>query len=198
MKHKKLYQLVEDLYINTKEPFGKWMWPNHVVYVADFSKNLAQKYKANLDLSIAAALLHDIGDVYIYRFDQKHEQISNSKAQELLEKADFAPQEIKELVEVIIPAHSCHHKKPPTLEGQILSTGDAMAHLLTDFYLQFCWKHTPQGKSYAKWIDWAQKKLDRDYKMKICFEDERQKVKDRYLGLKLIFDKPKLILSKLI
>jgi HD superfamily phosphodiesterase len=44
-----------------------WIYDNHVLLVANYSTDLANKYNANVELSRVAALLHDIADVKMER-----------------------------------------------------------------------------------------------------------------------------------
>ncbi|HSD55887.1 MAG TPA: HD domain-containing protein, partial [Candidatus Saccharimonadales bacterium] len=58
---------VEKLYSNTTTSMGKWMWHNHVQWVADKARVLARKYGADSEKAYCAALLHDLGDSHYER-----------------------------------------------------------------------------------------------------------------------------------
>lgn len=190
MKHHKVAQLAENAYSSSKEDFAQWIWENHVQFVARKAEELSKKFDANEDLAVAGAWLHDFGDAFAYRHSQEHEEVSKIEATKVLEASGYSSKEVQEILEVIIEPHSCRDGNvPQTKEGQILATADALAHLETDFYIQFTWMHLPKGKSYKEFIDWVNEKLDRDYTKKIFFEEIKDQTKDRYKILKEVFKK---------
>lgn len=72
------------------------------------------------ELATAAALLHDIADAEIPRFDPSHEARSLELATELLSPHGYTEDEIAIVVSDAIRLHSCHDGKvPQTLEGKI-------------------------------------------------------------------------------
>ncbi len=191
-RHQKVFHLVELAYTKCPEYFGKWMWKNHVPIVARKAELLAQKYEADVDLAVAGALLHDFGDAFVYRFHSDHEKISKAKAIEALKKAEYSQEEVVEILEKIIAPHSCRDGfLPETLEAKVLATADAVAHLTTDFYLQFTWMHLPEGKTYSEFLEWVAEKLERDFNKKIFFEEVKDEVSDRYLALLEVFETKK-------
>ena len=190
MKHQKIAQLVEKAYTSSKEDFAQWMWKNHLQGVAHKTVELAKRFGANEDLAVAGAWLHDFGDAFVHRHSDEHEEVSVSKAKKVLLEAGYSGDETQEVLEVIIEPHSCKDGNiPTTIEGKILATADALAHLTTDFYVQYAWKHLPQNKSYDEFINWVNEKLDRDYNKKIFFEEIREEVKNRYRSLLEVFSK---------
>lgn len=144
MKHlQKLEAKVKVLY-QQKDPerdgWTDWLADNHVFVVADYATELAQKYGANPELARAGALLHDIADVKMERKNEQHEAESLKIARNLMQEAGYEEDEIKLVVDDAIRYHSCHgDERPGSIEGQILSTADSMAHLKTDFYIYATW-----------------------------------------------------------
>jgi len=192
-KHQKLYRLVEESYAQSQQPFAQWMWKNHVPIVTQHAERLSKKYGANLDLSIAGALLHDFGDVFVHRHSTKHEEVSKAESVKLLKQSDYSDNEIHEVLEKVIAPHSCKEGLlPTTLEGKVLATADALAHLTTDFYLQFSWMHLPEGKTYDEFISWVVGKIDRDFNDKIFFSEIRAVAKHQYRSLLEVFSNNQL------
>lgn len=183
---------VEDLYKSDNPnaaPWKDWIYENHVLIVANICQELSNKYKAGSNLTIAGALLHDIGDTVMTRDgDEVHETKSLQMAEELLTNSDFKGNEVEFIVKEVITPHSCKEIKPNTLEGKILATADAMAHLTSDFYIHFCWTHEVEDElePYKKWV---LRKIERDFNDKIFFEEEKAEVKQNYKAAKLIFSK---------
>ena len=187
-KHQTVAKLVEEAYQACPEKFGQWMWKNHVPFVANKALELSQKYNANADKAVAGAWLHDFGDAFVYRFDENHEELSDSKAREVLIQAEYSLEEINEILEEIIAPHPCKEGYlPESLEGKVLATSDALAHLSTDFYVQFAWLHIPEGKTYEKFLIWVEEKLDRDFNSKIFFDEVKEEIRPRYEALKTVF-----------
>ena len=188
-RHQKVAQLVEEAYLACTEDFGKWMWKNHVPVVAQKAEELSIRYGADLDIAVAGALLHDFGDAFMYRFADSHEEVSETKARELLSKSGYSESEIEVVLKEEIAPHSCRpdDEPPRKKEAQVLATADALAHLTTDFYLQFTWKHIPEGKTYEEFLSWVTEKLDRDFNRKIFFEDEKKEVQKRFDALMDVF-----------
>lgn len=190
MKHQKVALLVEKAYLTSKEDFAQWMWKNHLQFVAHKAEELSKRFEANEDLAVAGAWLHDFGDAFVDRHSNEHEEISVNEAKRVLQSAGYSENEIKEVIDVIIKPHSCKENNlPATIEGKVLATADALAHLTTDFYIQFAWMHLPSNKSYSEFINWVNEKLDRDFNKKIFFDEVKEEVKGRYESLIEIFGK---------
>jgi putative nucleotidyltransferase with HDIG domain len=183
---------VKALY-DAKDPnrgeWADWLAVHHVFVVADFASELAVRYGADESLARAAALLHDIADAKMSRFDPAHEETSLTMARELLAKNGYSDEEITLLIDDAIRLHSCHDGKVPTsLEGKILSTADSLAHLKTDFYLYAVYARSTE-ESLEDVKTWALKKLERDFHAKIQFDDVEKDTRSDYEMLKNLFSR---------
>ena len=188
MKHNKVADIVKELYISSSIEFVKWMRMNHVPIVAQNAERLTKLYKGNPDYSVAGAWLHDLADVSVERDNPKSEEISIQRAEEVLICASYTQQDIRLVIHEVLLPHSCHPGNIPNLlEGKILSTADALAHISTDFYTQLCWLHIPSGKTYEEFRSWVKEKIERDFRVKIFFDEVRDEVKDKYRAIKTVF-----------
>ncbi|HEX7017948.1 MAG TPA: HD domain-containing protein [Patescibacteria group bacterium] len=188
-KYQKVAELVQEAYTKSKEPFAKWMWQHHVPVVAKNAEKLSDRFKANKDVAIAGAYLHDFGDAFVDRYAVNFDEISGEQMKNVLVKAGYDQEEITFIEAEVIAPHSCKAGHLPTsLEGKVLATADALAHLTTDFYLQFCWMHLPEGKTYDEYLAWVKEKLHRDYEIKIFWPEVKKEVDDRYQALKEVFE----------
>lgn len=180
---------VSTLYAAATTPMGTWMWQNHVQWVADKAKKLAEKYGANAEMAYCAALLHDFADCQYERGHDDFNNWSEAKGKEVLLKAGFDQQEAKEIIEIIIRPHSCRPGNlPTTIEGKVLATADAMFHVQTNFFPILCYMHRPEHTAtYEEWQQWFTEKIARDYGPKIFFEDERSEIKEDYEALVKVF-----------
>lgn len=169
---KTLETKVKSLY-EEKDPnradWADWMFDNHVLIVANYATELAKQYGANEELSRTAALLHDIADAKMKRENEDHEKTSLQMARELMKEFEYAENEIKLVVDDAIRYHSCNGSEhPDSLEGKILSTADALAHLKTDFYIFAAWAI---GRDMTIKIlkQWVLDKIERDLHKKNFF-----------------------------
>ncbi len=189
-RDKKVFELVKTIYENEETPLmGTWMWHNHVQWVANKTEDLANKYDANTEFAVSAALLHDLGDARYKRDDSKFNEQCEVMGYEVLEEAGFNKEEAKEIIEVIVQPHSCRPESlPTTAEGKVLATADALFHLQTNFFTVLCYANRPERlNSLGAWQEWFDEKIERDYKTKIFFEDEKQEALEDYNSLKLVF-----------
>lgn len=169
--------------------WADYLFEHHVLIVAQYASKLAEKYKANAELSRAGALLHDIADATMPRSDPNHERYSLEAARSMMGAANYSPDEIALVVDDAIRYHSCHNgEQPTTLEGKVLSTADSCAHLKTDFYL-FAVRAFSDNKQFGATKDWVLKKLERDLYNKVFFDDEREELTKDYVMLKELFSR---------
>lgn len=189
-RDKKVFEIVKAVYENEEtRPMGLWMWNNHVQWVADKTKQLATKYNADEEMSVSAALLHDLADARHERGNPEFDEWSETKAYEVLKETDYTEEEAREIMEIIVRPHSCRPGNlPTTLEGKVLATADAMFHLQTSFFTVLCYKNMPvNAKSLEAWQVWFEEKVERDYGSKIFFDDEKAEVMADYEALKRVF-----------
>ena len=187
-----LEQKVVDLY-QEKSPsradWADWLFENHVFVVADNAVELARRFGADPDLSRASALLHDIADAVMSRFDPKHSSESIKIALQILKDSGYKDDEIRIIAEDALPLHSCKEAQTPqTIEGRVLATADGLAHIETDFYLYALWAKGGKG-SYEEAIDWVQNKLHKDYHDKLLFDEVRSEARLDYERWRTILER---------
>ncbi len=184
----KLSDLVIKSYRNSGQEFAQWMLKNHLLLVSEKTEVLCDRFGANKNIAVAGAWLHDFGDAFVHRHDKDHANISTTEGIKLLKQSGYSQEEIKLVMEEVIAYHSCKNGNlPTTLEGKVMASADALAHLSSDFYLQFAWMHLPENKSFEEYKNWVKEKIYRDFADKIFFEEVKDEIKDRYLALKEIF-----------
>lgn len=186
-----LERSVVDLY-NQHDParadWADWLGENHVLLVADYATELAGRFGANGELARAGALLHDIADTKMSRFADGHEEASLTMARTLMEKAGFDEGEIQLTVDDAIRFHGCHDDHvSDSLEGKVLATADAKAHLLSDFYPFAVWSMGKEGKDLDAVRGYVLKKVERDFNDKILFDEVRTECQTAYDALKTVF-----------
>lgn len=182
-KLEKLELSVRRLY-EAKNPnradWSDWLYAGHVFIVADYAEELAKRYDVPVYMCRAAAALHDIADATMSRFAAEHEQTSLDIARQLLNEAEYSDAEIQVIVDDAIKLHSCRDgRRPKTDVGKVLSAADARAHLETNFYV-YATEKMMNDMPEDKRLEWAAKKIFRDFNDKIAFDEIREEVRPSY------------------
>ena len=190
----RIRQLVKELY-ESKHPerdeIADWIYEGHVLPTAHFAEQLCAQFDGTPDYAVAGALLHDIGDAVMSRFADHFDERSYNIARDFMEQAGYTPDEITFMVTEVIQPHSCHkgERQPEDVNGKILATADAMAHLCTDAYLYWCWSHMFRSVTLEDYKAGARKKLERDYHDKIQWDEVREQVRPDYEALVRVFSR---------
>jgi putative nucleotidyltransferase with HDIG domain len=191
-KLKNLEKEVQALYESlnpSRDDWADWLYKNHVLVVYKFTEKLSKRFGANKEVAMAAALLHDIADAVMKRDSANHEAKSIEIAEELLRKPGFNESQVNLIINDVIRYHGCHNgESPKSIEGKVLATADALAHLKTDFY-EFAARSLKDDFSPKEVKEWVLKKLDRDYLNKIQFEEIRREAKKDYEVIKELFSR---------
>ena len=165
----------------SRADWADWLFETHVFRVAEEAKQLAEKYNADIEISTAAAMLHDIADAVMARTEPNHEAESLAIAEQLLKECAFGETGIEQILTDILPHHSCRPGAlPKTLEGKVMAGADALVHLESDFYEEAEKKIIAEGRSVPEFKTWMQEKIDRDFTAKIFFPEEQERVRARY------------------
>lgn len=168
-----------------RDIWSEWLYDNHVLVVAKFAREVAERHGVNPDTCEAVALLHDLGDALTSRHNPGHEQLSLRKAEELLRTAGYDERTVRRLVDDALRYHSCHSdERPKSDEGKVLATADALAHLLTDFY-SYMRDVVFKERGPVEFQRWVAEKIERDYYAKIFYDHERTMAAPAYEKLKL-------------
>lgn len=177
-----LKEKIDALYLDKNTSRAKdwadYLHTSHVFKVADKARELSERFNANTDLAVAAAMLHDVADAVMPREDPRHEQESSTIARSFLRATGFNDDEIRVIVDDAMKYHSCRGSDAPqTLEGKVMATADALVHLQTDFYDFAVRTFTAHGETIADISQWGLEKTDRDFHKKIFFPEVQDEVR---------------------
>ncbi len=176
---------------STEPDIKQWYFEGHVSVVAHYAQEIAEEIGANAEIAVLAAYFHDIARAWSVDADPALMNESLQKASELMTKQGYTQQEI-DAVHIAILHHGCKGELPPTEEGKVLATADALAHLMTGFYFVlpfYGWfKFTKDFDTYTKWIS---DKIERDMHKKIFYPKYKELAMPRYLALKTLFGESK-------
>jgi len=179
MKLQKLRQLVKAQYEQNDPNQADWaeyLYPNHVLLVAQKSEQLCQQYGGDADIAVAGALLHDIADSIMGRDDSAHKEKSYEIGRNLCAQAGYSKDEISVIIDDISTKHSCRDNvAPDSLEGRIVSTADAWAHMNSDFYL-FAFSQVKSAQEFMERKTWMAEHLTKDFDKKMFFKDIKEEL----------------------
>lgn len=120
------------------------------------------------------------------RFDVRHQSECLSIAQDFLTRAGFSEDEII-IVCDILEHHSCRDVLPQTQEGKIMATADAIVHLTSDFYEHALFAKEQASESISDICKWALPKIERDFHIKIFFDQVKNENRAAYDKIKARF-----------
>jgi hypothetical protein len=110
-----------------------------------------------------------------------HSEKSVEIADKLLRESGFSDAQTQQIIADILPRHSCRGGVvPESLEGKVMATADAVAHLVTSFYPDAVERMRAEGRDMQKCKEWMQEKIARDFEVKIFFNDVREQIRSRY------------------
>lgn len=182
-----IHDEVKTLYAQSQDDSMRvWFFAGHVVPVVHFVREIAKAHQLNPDIALLAAYYHDIARAVGYWDEPELMQQSLKLTREALRRHGFDEQTYKEVADAI-EHHACRQGPPPTIHGQILSSADALAHLMTDFYLIMGIDGYARVTPFNNYRKWVAGKIERDFDQKIFFNDFRALAKPHYEALKLLF-----------
>lgn len=183
--------LVRELYEqkNTnRDSLADYLYAGHIFLVANEWVKLVERYGWDKACVIAWSLLHDVADAVMSRFAPSHDDASVHIATEFLETAGFTQDEKILIIQDILPHHGCRNGiLPNSLEWKIVAAADAIIHLESDFYHRLFLERTQRWEDKKTIQDWAYSKIDRDFFVKISFDDIRENYREAYESSKKIF-----------
>jgi len=173
---------------SSRDDIADWLYENHIFIVAKYASDLSDKFGGDKDVAIAASLLHDIADAKMSRFDKNHKPTTLEIAAKIMHESGFSKEDISIVTEDALPYHGCHgDERPKTIEGKVMATADAMAHIGTNYYTFLTWFKGTDKTSYTQVIEKIQGKIERDYHNKIQFEEIKEEYRHNYELLKELY-----------
>lgn len=109
---------------SSSDPAHNW---NHILRVSNLAHKLALQENADLPITLAAALCHDL--INVAKNDPRRSEASSLSAQEatpLLQACNFDPAEIMRIQEAIITHSYSRNQKPQSLEAKIVQDADRL------------------------------------------------------------------------
>lgn len=174
----------ESVFADDKRELLKNFWEFHVQPVIKYSLEMADKYGADKEVVWLGAMLHDIGILYN---GANHDESGAKKADEILRKEGFDKETIHKVSGIVLK-HRVKKYPPESLEEKVVATADAMSHFLPSYYLGIA---IIAKDDYAGIIENNFLKLEKDYRKKMFFEDEKKQFDERVAEFNRWFGKMK-------
>lgn len=157
--------------------FGYGIWTHHILSVVKYSKMLAEKIGADVEVVEIAALLHDYAGIKDKELHEEHHIHGVEEAEKILEELNYDQKKI-EIVKECIASHRGSVKiEKTTKEAICVADADAMAHIdniPSLLYLTYC-NHQMSIDDGAEWVS---KKIERSWN-KLSYE-AKEIIKEKY------------------
>lgn len=179
-----IYDLVERECKKETNYFGYGIWSHHILSVVKYSKLLANKLNANIEVVELAALLHDYASIKNKNFYEEHHIHSAKFAEEILIELNYSSDTIEKVKQCIFNHRGSEIGEKNSPEEKIIADADALAHfdnIGSLFYLAFF--------SHKKSIDdaesWLVGKLKRSWS-KLSLGESKELIKPKYEAAMLL------------
>ncbi|GBE20291.1 MAG TPA: HD domain-containing protein [Candidatus Pacearchaeota archaeon] len=153
-------KFVEEECKKPSSKYGYEIYPFHFVLVHKYSKLLAEKFKADVEIVELAAWLHDVGSIIFGRDD--HHLTSAKIAEKKLKELNYSKEKIERVKHCILNHRGSQLNKRKSREAQIVADADAMTHfdnISGIFMAAFLYENKNQGEAQ----DEVREKLIRSY-----------------------------------
>lgn len=180
----KLYEIVENRCKGEGNKFGYGIWKHHMIPVVEFSKKLAEKTGADIEIVTIAALLHDIASVTEYKYYEDHHEWGAKFSEEILRELGCDEEKIKHVSECVYAHRSTRRKLHKSEESICVANADAMAHI-DNFYSILHLAYVEKGMGIDEGKVWAVSKINRSWDK--LSHVAREMMKDKYEAIQLLF-----------
>ncbi|MFA5381717.1 MAG: HD domain-containing protein [Candidatus Micrarchaeia archaeon] len=182
---KKIIDIVKEEH--TKEDFNY-----HILLVVKNALFLGKKLNADLEVLEIAAYLHDIGRAEYWKgfdFVKEHNIVGYEKSRKILKQFDYSEEFIEKVSNCILSHTRSKGYEPKTLEEEIIVCADAMAHF--DSFLNLFNIFLKETDSFEEAIKILDKKIDRDWNIKITFKEAKEASRKNYEAVSLLIKNAK-------
>ncbi|MFH0949215.1 MAG: HD domain-containing protein [Candidatus Aenigmatarchaeota archaeon] len=180
---------VEDYAINEfKKKDMIWFIDLHLKPMKEIAFELAEKLDADKTVIELAVWLHDITHVIgIKKIPHDHPKVNSDFAEKFLKENGFDENTIKNVCHCILN-HGCQDGRiPKTLEGKIIASADAMAHIKNFEMLLFAGFYLNKYDNKEVY-NWLKAKISRDWKQKIMLPEAKEMIKERYHEIEILLE----------
>jgi len=177
--------MVKEANDSPRNKYGDTVWKYHLELVVRYALAMATKLKADTNVVILAAYLHDYASLLNIKNATKHHAEGAKIAGQILKKLGLPPEKIKAVKDCIFSHRGSVRIKKRTLEAKIIASADAMSHFyyIPDMFYLAYGVHKLKTEEGAVWL---KAKLQRSWD-KIVLPVGREIIKkDRKLFLEVL------------
>jgi uncharacterized protein len=178
---------VEDACKQQTNYFGYGIWPHHILHVVRFGKELAEKKRADSEIVVLAAYLHDYASVKSFEHYKDHHITGAQETQSLLENLSYPQDRIDRVKEAIINHRGSVLSSSSSIEAMILRDADAMAHFVSVPSLLYL-AHNSHKMEINEASAWVLQKLDRSWNK--LSPEAQQMVEMQYNAARILLQPP--------
>ena len=153
-------------------------WEEHIKYVYDESRKLAEKNNADLEIVSLGALLHDIALINKVGERKDHHINGEILAKEVLEDLNYDSDKIKRVLKCVYNHRSS--KNAESIEELCVADADILAHfdnIPMLFHSAYIRNHVELGEIN----NWMKNALEKDYND--LSDRTKKEIKDRYKSM---------------
>jgi len=169
-------KFVEDECKKPTSKYGYSPYLGHFIPMANYSKQLAEKLKADVEVVEIAAWLHDIGSIMIGRKD--HHITGAEIAEKKLKELNYPDKKIEMVKTCILNHRGSINNHKESVEEQVIADADAMS-AFDDIEGQFEASLVWEKKNRFEARKMVFKKLENSWN-KLSFQESRDIIKPRY------------------
>lgn len=158
--------------------FGTGFFEDHLLVVADFSKRLAEKISADIDIVELSSYLHDIAAVQDIKALPTHNTLSAEAAEKILSHEGYNCEKIEAVKRTIISHTSPLKLSEASPEEVCLSNADAMSQITKPVYWLY-FVFSIRNLSYEDGCKWINARVENNWKALI--EPAKEMIEKEYL-----------------
>lgn len=157
--------------------FGYGIWTHHILSVVKYSKLLAEKIGADMEVAEIAALLHDYAGIKDKTLQEQHHIHGAIEAERILKELNYCEDKIEKVKDCIISHRGSVKIEKTSKEAICVADADAMAHIdqiPSLLYLAYC----NHKMSIDDGKEWVRDKIERSWN-KLSYE-AKEIIKEKY------------------
>lgn len=181
---KDISTLVEDTCRSENNICGYGAWTYHIKSVIKYSKLLAEKLNADIEICELSAILHDYASVKDYNNLYKEHHIHSAQlAEEILTQLGYPNEKIQRIKHCIIAHRGSKDIPRETIEAEVIATADAMAHF-DNVHSLLQLAYVTHKLDTGEGAQWVLNKLGRSWNK--LMPEAKKMVKDKYNAAKVL------------
>jgi len=179
--------MIEQVRAFAKEKHDPEGFQFHILPVVKNAMLLAKKLNADLEVVETAAFLHDIGvakKIAKFEVENDHHITGSEIAGEFLLKEGCSREFVEKVKHCILTHRGRKGPRPETLEAEIVSNADAMAHF--DSFLTIFGYFLKTTSSFEEAVVEVEKKMQRDWNKKLTLPEAKEIARQKHDAIMLV------------